>query len=190
MCNPERGFHVLGSSNCETATTFVGSWEAQRSGAIRRPSRMRPRRPWGLRTAKLSPVSWAPGRPGGVVSYAHENEASPSLGAANCEADATFGTPGRSGGTRRPESALTVPWGCELRKCRHFRGLLGGPEESCHMQTRMRPRRPWGRRTAKLPQRSGAPGRSSGLVPYADQKETSPSLGAANCETVAGFGGS
>ena len=40
---------------------------------------MKPRRPLGLRTAKLSQVSVAPGRPSGVVPHADQNEASPSL---------------------------------------------------------------------------------------------------------------
>ena len=43
----------LGAANSETVATFVGSWEAQRSGLIRRQKGMRPRRPWVLRTAKL-----------------------------------------------------------------------------------------------------------------------------------------
>ena len=62
--------------------------------------------------------------------------------------------------------------------------------ERCHTRIRMRPRRPWGLRTAKLPPRSWAPGRSNGAVSYANQNEASPSLGAANCETVGAFGGS
>ena len=55
----------------------------------------------GLRTAKLSPLSlvsgwhrsplsWAPGGASGVTPYAHQNETSPSLGAANCETVASF----------------------------------------------------------------------------------------------------
>ena len=49
--------------------------------------------PTGLRTGKLPPRSWAPGRPSGVMPYANQNEASPSLGAANCQAVATFVAP-------------------------------------------------------------------------------------------------
>ena len=45
---------------------------------------------WGLRIAKLTPLSWARWRSSRMVSYAKRNEASPSLGAANCETDATF----------------------------------------------------------------------------------------------------
>ena len=47
--------------------------------------------PLGSAAAKLSPLSWAPGRSSGVVLHADQNEASPSLGAANCETDVTFG---------------------------------------------------------------------------------------------------
>eukprot|EP00959_Pyramimonas_sp_CCMP1952_P422035 8841016-Pyramimonas_sp.AAC.1 len=54
---------------------------------------MRPRRPWGLRTARLLPRSWVPGRPSGVMPYADQNEASPSLGAAKCQAVAMFMAP-------------------------------------------------------------------------------------------------
>ena len=75
-------------------------------------------RPWGLRTAKLSQVSVAPGRPTRVVPRADQNEASPSLGprtaneaspslgAANCETVATFvGSwwTQRNGVIRRPD---------------------------------------------------------------------------------------
>ena len=52
--------------------------------------RMRPRRPWGLRTARLSPRSWAPGKPKGAGLDADQNEASPALGAANCKTVDTF----------------------------------------------------------------------------------------------------
>ena len=46
-----------------------------------------------------------------MTSYAHHNETSPSLG------------------------------GCDLRICRHFRGLLGSPAEWCLTQiTTSRPR--------------------------------------------------
>ena len=39
---------------------------------------------------KLSPRSWVPWRPIGVVSYPDQNEASPPLRTANCETAATF----------------------------------------------------------------------------------------------------
>ena len=80
------------AANCEFVASFVGSWEVQWSDAIRKP-KMKARRPWGLRTAKLSPLSGAPGRPSGAVSYAYLNEALPSLGAANCETVAPFVAP-------------------------------------------------------------------------------------------------
>ena len=69
-------------------------------------TRMRPRRPWGLRTAELSPLSWAPRGPSGEVSYAKEKEASPSLGAANGGDVAAFlgsRVAKRGGVIRRPE---------------------------------------------------------------------------------------
>ena len=118
---------------------------------------MRPFRSWELRTAKQMPLSGAPRRPSGVVPYANQNEASPSLGAANCETDATFGD----------------FW-----------------EEWCHTQARMRPRRPWGLRIAKLSPLSLASGGPGGTVSYANQNEASPSLSVANCETAATFAGS
>ena len=89
------GSPFLVAADCETVATCVGSREAQRSGVIRRQNRMRPR---GLRTAKISLLSWAPGKPSGVTSYANSNEASPSLRAANCETVATLVGPGGSSG--------------------------------------------------------------------------------------------
>ena len=184
-----------GAANCETVVTFVGSWVAQRNGVIRRPElglavpescvlggqarwcQMQTRK-WaprsrGLRTAKPRPHSSAPGGP---KEWCHtqtkQNEASPSLGAANCETFATFvssceaqrpegglAVPGgrelrncrtfvgpwvvqRSGVIRRSECGLAAPEGCELRNCRWFRWLLGGPTEWCHKHIRMRPRWP------------------------------------------------
>ena len=60
---------------------------------------MRPRRPCVLRTVKLTPLSGAPGRPNAVVSDAHQKKASPSLGAANCQAVATVPWSVASGGS-------------------------------------------------------------------------------------------
>ena len=114
-------------------------------------------RPWGLRTAKLPLVSVAPGKPSRLLPHANQNEASPSLGIANCETVATFGS----------------SW-----------------EEWCHTRARMRPRRPWGPRTVKLTPLSGARGRPNAVASDANQKEASPSLGAANCQTVVTFGSS
>ena len=141
-----------------------------RSGGTRRPESGLTS-PGGLRSAKASPLSWASGGPSGIVSYANQNEASPSLGAANCETAATFvgsWQVQRVGVICRPRRNFPVPGGCELRNCRWFRWLLGSPAECCHTQIRMRPRRPWGPRTAN---------------------EASPSLGAATCKTVATFVG-
>ena len=59
---------------------------------------MRLRRPWGLRTAQLSPVSVAPGRLNGEVPHADQNEASTALRAANSETVATFVGPGKPKG--------------------------------------------------------------------------------------------
>ena len=148
---------------------------------------MKPRRPWGLPIAKLSPLSWAPGEPSGLLQHTEHNEASPSLGAANCETVATVvgswwapaewrhtltrlgprrpcgvrtaKLPQRSRVPGKPSGAVSCAdqneaspslGGCELPNCRHVRGLLGGPTEPCHTQIRMKPRRPWGLRTAKM----------------------------------------
>ena len=136
----------LGVAFRETVATFVGSWEVQRSGVLR-ISEWDLAVPGGLRSAKLRPLSWAPGRSSALVSYAHQNETSPSLG------------------------------GCDPRNCRHFRGLLGGPAQWCLTHIRMGPRRPGGVRSVKLSLLSWAPGRSGAEVSYAYQSGTSPSPG-------------
>ena len=154
-----------------TAKQMPLSGTPGRSGGTRRPESGLTS-PGGLRSAKASPLSWASGGPSGIVSYANQNETSPSLRAANCETAATFEGSWevqRGGVICKPERDLPVPGGCELRNCRWFRWLLGGPAEWCHTQIRMRPRRPWGPRTAN---------------------EATPSLGAATCKTVATFVGS
>ena len=62
--------------------------------------RMRPPRPWGLRTAKLSPLSLASGWPSGVTSYADQNETSQALGPASSDTAVIFlGFGGPSGVT-------------------------------------------------------------------------------------------
>ena len=178
----------LGAAKCETAATFAGSWEEW----CQTQARMQPRRPSGLRIAKLLP-SGLLRRPSGMVSHAVQNEASPSLRAANGENATTFAgswEAQRGGVIRRPERNLPVPGGCELRNCRHFWVVLGGPAQWCHTQIRMRPRRPWGLRNAKLSPRSWAYRRPSGVTLYADQNEASPSLRVANCETDITFVGS
>ena len=71
----------------------------------------------GLRTAKLSPRSWASGRSSGVTPYADQNESSLSLGC--CELRNCRRTQIRMRRRR--------PWGLPLRNCRQFRRLLGGP---------------------------------------------------------------
>ena len=68
-------------------------------------------------------------------------------GAAICETVATFvgsWEGQQSGGPRGPEEAPPSLGGCDLRNCRHFRGLLGGPAEWGLTQTQIRPRHPWG----------------------------------------------
>ena len=57
-----------GATICDTGATFVSSWEGQRSGVLRTP-RLDLAASWGLRYAKMSQLSVAPGRSGGVVSY-------------------------------------------------------------------------------------------------------------------------
>ena len=79
--------------------------------------RMRPRRPWGLRNAKLSPPSLASGGPSRDLAAPWE--------AASCATVATFGCSWevqRSGVIRKSERGVAVPGGCELRNCRHVRG--------------------------------------------------------------------
>ena len=73
-----------------------------------------------------------------MTSYADDNEASPSLEAANCAAVATF--VGSWEAQRNDVLRLAVPRGCELRNCRHFRGLLGSPAEWRCTQIQPRPR--------------------------------------------------
>ena len=178
-------------ANCGIAATFAGSWEAQRGRVIRRPERSLPvSGACELRNCRHFRVVL--GGASAVVPYADRNEASPSLRPANCETDATFGgswEAQRGGVRRKPEGGLAVPGGRELRNCRHFGGLLGGPADCCHTQTTMKLRRPWGLRTAKLSPRSWAPGGPSGMVSYADQSEASPSLRGANCEIAETFAG-
>ena len=94
----------LGAANCETVVTFVGSW-GRASGVTSYADQNEPGRPGGLRTAKLLPLSCAPGADqnetspslgasggsSGVTPYGYQNEASPSQGAASSETVATFG---------------------------------------------------------------------------------------------------
>ena len=210
----------LGAANCETVATFVGSWEEW----CHTQARIKPRRPWGLRIEKLSP-SGLPGRPSGMVLHAVQNEASPPLRAANGGTATTFAgswEAQRGDVIRRPERNVPAPGSCKLRNCHHFRVVLGGPAQWCHTQTRMRPRRPRGLRTAKLspvswlggpadcchtqttmkPRRPWglriakpsplpwAPGGPNGMVSYSDQSEASPSVRVANSEIAATCAGS
>ena len=78
--------------------------------------------------------------------------------------------------------------GCDLRNCRNFRGLRGGPAEWCPTQIRMRPRRPRGAAICETvatfegcrwAQRSEAP-------PQIHTRPRHP-WGAAICEAVATF---
>ena len=119
--------------------------------------------PWGLRTAKVLSLSWAPGRASVVTSYADSDSTSPSLGGCelrNCHH--CRGSWGVQRGAALKAAQLKLaslgPWvGWQLRHRRHFRGLLGGPAERCLEGVATRPR---------------------------------SSLGAGNCETVATFVGS
>ena len=92
VCGP------LGAVNSKVAANFGDSWEAHGVVPHADQNEASPALK-GLRTAKLSPRSWAPGRSGGVVPHADQNETSPSLG------------------------------GCAQQDCRDFRGLLAGPAE-------------------------------------------------------------
>ena len=121
----------------------------------------RPRRPWGLRFAKLSPLAWAPGRCDGGTSYGDPRRPRRPWGAAICETVATFvgsWEVQRRDVLRGSEEAAPSLGGCDLRNCRHFRGLLGGLQGWRYTQIRMRPPPPWELRTAKLSPLSWAPG--------------------------------
>ena len=171
---------------------------------------------------KLLPCSLASGEPSGAASYADQNEASPSLGAANCEtvtafvgscevsgvashADQNAASPSveaaicdtvatfvccwrvqRSGDADQNQASppLRAANGKTVATCG---GVSGGPASSRPSRIRMRPCRPCGLRTAKLSPLAWAPGGPSGMTSYADQNETAPPLGHANCETVATF---
>ena len=95
--------------------------------------RIQPRRPWGLRTAKLSPISVASGRPNGVGPHADQNEASPARkGLRTAKVSLRSWAPGRSGGVvlhADQNETSTSLGGCTQQDCRHFRGLLAGPAE-------------------------------------------------------------
>ena len=107
---------------CETVATFVGSWEGQRKWEPRGSEEASPSLT-GLRTAKLSSRSWASGRSSGVTPYADQNEASPPLGAANCETVGVFGGSWegqRKWDPRGSEEAWPSLRGCDLRNCRHL----------------------------------------------------------------------
>eukprot|EP00959_Pyramimonas_sp_CCMP1952_P378241 7923403-Pyramimonas_sp.AAC.1 len=93
----------------------------------------------GLRSAQLSPLLWPPGMPGGGTSYADHHCSS------------------------RCPGWLRYAKLSDLRKCRHFRGLLGGPAEVRPTQITTIARGPQrGLRSAKLSTLSWAPGRPSG----------------------------
>ena len=135
----------LGAANCKTVATFGGSWADQRSGLKRRQNRMRPRRPWGLRTAKLSPcadqneaspplgsaaaklspILGASGRSSGVVPHVKHNEASPSLGAANLELTSRSWAPGRSSGVTSHAHQNETSTSLGAAKCETVATLVG-----------------------------------------------------------------
>ena len=169
---------------------------------------MRPRRPWGLRTAKLSPRSWAPGKPKGmgldayrkglraaklskvsvapgrpsrVVPHADQNEASPSLtGLRTAKLSPRSWASGRSSGVTPYADQNESSPSLGAANCETVATFVGSSEAQwslCPDQNEASP--PLGAAAAKLSSVSGAPGRSSGVVPHAKQNEASPSLGAA-----------
>ena len=89
----------LGGANCETDASFGGSWEAQRSGGRRKaegglagPGGRELRNRHHFRGLLGGPAEWC------HTKTTMKNEASPSLGATNCETVATFvGSWGLSG---------------------------------------------------------------------------------------------
>ena len=123
----------------------AASWEAERDGVMCKPERGF-HVPWGCELRNCHHVRRLLGGP---KEWRHtqtkQNEASPSLGAANYETVAMFVGPWgvqRSGVIRGSEFSLAASGGCELRSCRQIRWLLGGPTEWGHTQIRMRPRLP------------------------------------------------
>ena len=130
------------ADNGETATTFAGSWEAQRGGVIRRPERNLPvPGDCELRNCRHFRVAL-----GGPAQWCHtQTRMRPSrrwgLRTVQLSPISWLGGPVDCCHTQTTMNAA-VPGGCELRNRRHFRGLLGGPAEWCHTLTRVRPRRP------------------------------------------------
>ena len=90
----------LGAAICASVATFVGSWEAQRSA---RDTQIAPRprgSRGGLRTAQLSPLSLAPGRPSGKSYAGHNYSSPPPGGLRSAQLSPLSWAPGRpSGGT-------------------------------------------------------------------------------------------
>ena len=157
---------------------------------------MRPRRPWRLRIAKLSPLSRAPGRPSGVVSYAYHYDSSPSPGGLrSAQLSPRSWAPVRpSGGAPYADHHDSSPLsggGCDLRNCRHFRGLLRGPAEVRLTQITTVARRPLG--GCDLRNCRHFRGHLRGPAEVRLTQHTAIArrhLGAAICVTVATFAGS
>ena len=152
---------------------------------------MRRRRPWGLRTAKQSPLSGVPKRPHGVALYTDQNEASPSLGAANCETDATFGDSWEEWWHSQARIRPHQPWGAA--KCESvatFVGFWGAQRNSVICRPELSFAVPAGCELRNCRNVRGLLGGPAGWCHMQTRKKPPRPWGAANLETVAGFGGS
>ena len=107
-----------------------------------------------------------------MTPYADQNESSLSLWTANCESFVTlvsFRVAQQRDVLRGLKSGIAAAGACSCETVAAFMGSWEVQRSG----------------TAKLTSRLGAPGRSSGVMSHARQNETSTSLGAAKCETVA-----
>ena len=136
---------------------------------------------------KLLPCSLASGVPSGAASYADQNEASPSLGAANCETVTAFvGSCEVSGVASHADQNAASP-SVEAAICDTvatfvccWRVQRSGDADQNQASPPLRAAN--GKTVATC---GGVSGGASVVTSVADQNETSPSLRAANSETVA-----
>jgi len=121
-----------GAANCKAVATFEGCWGIQRSDAAPQ-IQIEPRRPWGA--ANCETVATFKG-----CWEIHQNDAPPQtqirarqpgglrttkrLPLSKSAGGSTEVTP-----RHRLRLGFAIPGGWELRSCRHFSGLLGGPAE-------------------------------------------------------------
>ena len=116
----------------------MGAWEAQQSDALRGSEDASPSLGAAVCQTVASFVgSWESSR---VTSYGDPRRPSRPLRAAICETVASFvgsWEVQQSDVLEGSEEASPSLGGCDLRNCRHFRGLLGGPAEGRLTGTRI-----------------------------------------------------